>query len=111
QRMANLIDDLLNLSRVSRTEIALEEVNLSELANSIIDELRQANPERNADVIIQPDINVTGDRRLLGIVLTNLVGNAWKFTGQKEQTVIEIGCNSDENSTVYFVRDNGAGFD
>lgn len=111
QKMANLIDDLLNLSRVSRTEVVWDDVNLSEVAQTVVEELRLANPERDIAVDIQPDLHVKGDRRLLIVVLTNLLGNAWKFTGQKERAVIELGCLRSEQDAIYFVRDNGAGFD
>lgn len=111
QRMATLIDDLLNLSRVSRTEIAWTPANLSELANGIINDLRQANPERKMEVKIQPDMQVKGDVRLLGIALTNLFNNAWKFSGKTSNATIEFGCERQNDQTVYFLRDNGAGFE
>lgn len=111
QRMANLIDDLLNLSRVSRTELALEDVDLSLLAREICLELEQANLARKVTCHIQPDLHVAGDYRLLGIALTNLLNNAWKFTGQKDFAFVEIGRQEQEEGPVFFVRDNGAGFD
>lgn len=111
QRMANLIDDLLNLSRVSRSELTREEVDLSELAQSICNELQQASAERQVNTLIAPNLQVHGDRRLLGIALTNLLNNAWKFTSQKSPAVIEVGCEQTDGEPVFFVRDNGAGFD
>lgn len=111
QKMANLIDDLLNLSRVSRTELAWEEVDLSELARNTFAELQQANPQRQVTTDVAANLTAAGDRRLLGIVLTNLLNNAWKFTTLKSPAVIEVGRDELEGEPVFFVRDNGAGFD
>jgi PAS domain S-box-containing protein len=111
QKMATLIDDLLNLSRVSRAELAWEEVDLSELAQNIFAELRQTAEQRPVNIHITPGMHTHGDRRLLGIVLTNLLNNAWKFTGQKNPAIIEVGREELEGEPVFFVRDNGAGFD
>lgn len=111
QKMANLIDDLLNLSRVSRTELAWEEVDLSELARNTFAELQQANPQRQVTTDVAANLSASGDRRLLGIVLTNLLNNAWKFTNLKSPAVIEVGRDELEGEPVFFVRDNGAGFD
>ena len=111
QKMANLIDDLLNLSRVSRTELAWEEVDLSELARNTFAELQQANPQRQVTTDVAANLSASGDRRLLGIVLTNLLNNAWKFTTLKSPAVIEVGRDELEGEPVFFVRDNGAGFD
>lgn len=111
QKMANLIDDLLNLSRVSRTELAWEDVDLSELAQAVCAELRQSSAQRAVSVHITPGLQTQGDRRLLGIVLNNLLNNAWKFTAQKNPAVIEVGREELEGEPVFFVRDNGAGFD
>jgi signal transduction histidine kinase len=124
QKMGRLIDDLLNLSRVSRSEMKREEVNLSGLAGKIADMLRQSQPERQAEFIIAEGLAARGDEHLLTIVLENLLGNAWKFTGKNPQTLIEFGMYHPFNSPpnlggeqvvagkdVYFVKDNGAGFD
>jgi PAS domain S-box-containing protein len=111
QRMATLIDDLLNLSRVTRSELRLDQVDLSALARSVAAELQQAEPDRPATFVIAPELTARGDQRLLGIVLTNLLGNAWKFTGQREQPRIEFGASGPDSEREFFVRDNGAGFD
>lgn len=111
QKMAHLIDDLLNLSRVSRAELEWEEVDLSELAQNTLAELQQADPQRPVNIQIAENIRVCGDCRLLGIVLTNLLNNAWKFTATKTRAIIEVGHEELEGETVFFVRDNGAGFD
>lgn len=113
QRMSQLIADLLRLSQVTRGKIQLEKVNLSALATSIANELQQRDLHRQIEVIIPENITATGDSQLLRIVLENLLGNAWKFTGKQSQSRIEFGVISTENNHVntYFVRDNGAGFD
>ena len=111
QKMANLIDDLLNLSRVSRTELSWEEVDLTELARNTVAELQVASPQRQVSVHIADNLSAHGDRRLLGIALTNLLNNAWKFTAAKNPAIIEVGRDDLEAEPVFFVRDNGAGFD
>lgn len=109
QRMGQLIDDLLMLSRVTRSEIRKERVNLSAIAHEVVGELRQIEPERQVEFNIEDNLIVNGDARLLQIVLENLLSNAWKFTAQKYIPRIELGYN--EESGEYFVRDNGVGFD
>jgi PAS domain S-box-containing protein len=111
QRMSVLIDDLLNLSRVTRSELRLDQVDLSALAASIAAELQAGEPARPAEFVIAPGQTARGDQRLLGILLTNLLGNAWKFTGQRELARIEFGASGPEKARIFFVRDNGAGFD
>jgi PAS domain S-box-containing protein len=110
QRMAHLIDDMLNLSRVSRGEISIQEVDLSEIVHTIANDLLESQPERNVEFIIQDGVKVHGDDRLLHIVMENLLGNAWKFTSKHPTARIEFGLLQKEKS-VYFVRDDGAGFD
>ena len=111
QRMAALIDDMLKLSRITRSELKREDIDLSAVANEIIDELRRQEPDRTVQCSIQPGIIVWGDARLLRIVLDNLLGNAWKFTGKRPDARIEFATQKQGDETVYFVRDNGAGFD
>ena len=111
QIMAQLIDDLLSLSQVSRTELSFQPVGLSALAQSIADELRRNEPGRTVAWSIAGDATVTGDERLLEIALRNLLGNAWKFSAKRDQARIEFGVTQQEGDTVFFVRDNGAGFD
>lgn len=111
-RMGQLIDDLLQLSRLSRAEMHVEPVDLSALAASVIDELRQLEPERRVEVVVAPDVLVQGDARLLRILLQNLLGNAWKFSARNPQARIEFGIRySAANPPACFVRDNGVGFD
>ncbi|MBI3910285.1 MAG: hypothetical protein HY320_05050, partial [Armatimonadetes bacterium] len=111
QRMGQLIDALLNLSRLTRARLRSETVDLSALAQSIADELRQREPERQVEFVIAEGVVAEGDNRLLRVVLENLMGNAWKFTGNRQPAVIEFGVAQHEEETAYFVRDNGIGFD
>jgi light-regulated signal transduction histidine kinase (bacteriophytochrome) len=109
--MGALIDDMLNLSRVSRSEMNFVSVDLSQIARGITSALREANPKRAIEFTIQPLLLVRGDAHLLGIALTNLLSNAVKFTGKRGTAAIEFGKLGSENEATYFVRDNGAGFD
>ncbi len=112
QRMGTLIDDLLNLSLITRSEMKRETINLSSLAVKITAELQQSQPERKVKWSIQPDLVAQGDTRLLQILLVNLFSNAWKFTSKHAQAHIEFGSLATEtDAAVYFVRDDGAGLD
>lgn len=111
QRMAQLIDDLLNLSRVSRAAIEPETINLSSLAHNVVRDLQQSHREHIVEVAITPDLVARGDQRLMRIVLENLISNAWKFTSKQEYAHIEFGKQDADHQRIYFVRDNGAGFD
>lgn len=111
QRMADLIDDLLKLSRVTRTEIKWEPVDLTQLAKEVIEALRQDEPKRVVQFSVHSGMTAYGDARLLRVVMDNLLSNAWKFTNQRSEAIIEVGCNFDKKALTYFVRDNGAGFD
>lgn len=111
QRMAQLIDDLLNLSKVNRSELNIQKVNLSMMAQDIADNLHETQPERQVEFSVQEGIEVQGDYRLLHIVLENLLGNAWKFTSTHSSAHIEFGLQQQEEIPVYFIHDDGAGFD
>ena len=111
QKMGFLIEDMLKLSRINRVEFSLGECNLSEVALSVSKELHEASPERQIDFIIEENMKVHGDQNLLTIVLQNLIGNAIKYTKYQSRTKIEVGSMMREGKTVYFVRDNGVGFD
>ena len=111
REMAQLIDDVLQLARVTRAEMRSEEVNLSELAGAIIADLRKQDPKREAVINIEENLLTYGDRRLLKIMLVNLLGNAWKFTSKQQKAEISFGQNRKNGNPVYFIRDNGAGFD
>jgi len=111
QRMAQLIDDMLSLSRINRSEMNIQEVQLSKMVQEIADELNENQPERKVEFIVQQGIKVRGDEHLLRIVLINLLGNAWKFTSKHLNARIEFGLMQRDGMPVYFVRDDGAGFD
>jgi PAS domain S-box-containing protein len=112
QRMAELIDDLLNLARMTRAQMEFEDVNLSVMAHKIIGELQHQQGGRQAEFVVKDGLIVKGDKRLLRIVLENLLGNAWKFTTKRPVTRIEFGIiKRDTEENTYFVRDNGDGFD
>jgi PAS domain S-box-containing protein len=111
QRMGLLIDDLLQLSRVTRAEVQTSAVDLTALAQTVVARLRATQPERQVEVVIQPGLMVQGDARLLAIVLTNLLDNAWKFTGTRRLARIEFGQTEAEGHPAFFMRDNGVGFD
>lgn len=111
QHMAVLIDDLLKLSRITRSELKRENIDLSALANEVIEELRKQEPDRAVECTVEPGLIVWGDARLLRIVLDNLLGNAWKFTSKRPEARIEFGRQMQDDEPAYFVRDNGAGFD
>jgi len=111
QRMGELIDDLLRLSRVTRTAFKNERVDLTALASSVIADLRKLHPDRQVEVVIQDGVVAYADSRFVRITLENLLGNAWKFTSKTAGARIELGARTEGDETVYFVRDNGAGFD
>ena len=111
QRMAELIDALLDLSRVSRRELQHEIVDISAVADSSIQKLKEHDTTRSVKVTIEPGLKAEGDGRLIEMVLDNLIGNAWKYTARLDEAEIEVGSRNDEKETVFYVRDNGAGFD
>jgi light-regulated signal transduction histidine kinase (bacteriophytochrome) len=110
-KMGHLIDALLDLARVSRAEIERTEVNLSGLAHRVATHLRAGAPDRECDIVIEDGLQAIGDARLLGVVLDNLLSNAWKFTAKRARAEIRFGHEDRDGITTYFVRDNGAGFD
>jgi signal transduction histidine kinase/ferredoxin len=111
QRMGLLIDGLLALSRISRAELKRERVNISALVRDIARVLQETEPDREVEFVISEELFAEGDERLLYAALQNLVGNAWKFTQKRSTASIEFGAMETDGKPVYFVRDNGAGFD
>ena len=111
QEMARLIDDILQLARVTRSEMRRGIVNLSELAHSIVAQLQESEKERTVAVKIEEGLSTSGDKHLLQILLNNLLGNAWKFSSKRERAEITFGRTHNSGEPAYFVRDNGAGFD
>jgi PAS domain S-box-containing protein len=110
-RMGNLIDDLLSLSRITRSEIVLSDFNISAMFQSVFDELAAASLGRHARVEIQPDVYVRGDPRLVLIVVTNLASNAWKFTSRRSDSQISFSARDENGRALCVLSDNGAGFD
>lgn len=110
QHMGHLIDDMLALSQVTRTPLRREPVDMSEMVEQVADELRKTNPERQVSFILQPGLAVQADPGLLRIAMVNLLGNAWKYTGKKAEATIEFGKRDIDGEGVFFVRDNGDGF-
>jgi PAS domain S-box-containing protein len=111
QRMAELIDDLLTLSRVTRSELRRDRVDLSALAHTLLAAFQRVEPERRVEIHISPGIVTDADPQLVAIALDNLLGNAWKFTSKRALARIEVGETKAYGVPAYFVRDNGAGFD
>jgi PAS domain S-box-containing protein len=111
QRMGDLIDALLSLSRLTRAEMEIKPADLSAIAQAVVSGLRDSDRSRKVEVKIEPGLCARGDQRLLQVALQNLISNAWKFTLHSERPTIEVGRLNDRPSPVYFVRDNGAGFD
>ena len=112
QRMGQLIDDLLQLSRLTRSEMRLETVNLSDLIQELVADLQAQTPDRKATFAIAPDIMVKADAKLLRIAMENLLNNAWKFTAKQPAAHIQFGVQEPESGEpIYFVRDDGAGFE
>ncbi len=111
QNMARLIDDMLNLAKVTQSAFTLEQVDLSILVQTLVKDIRQHDPARSVDIIIAGKVVGCCDKRLMKIALTNLLDNAWKFTGKEQQPKIEFGSMIAGGKTVMFLRDNGVGFD
>jgi PAS domain S-box-containing protein len=111
ERMGELIDDLLSLTRVSRQEVRRQDFDFSVLAGKVAAALAEAHPQRKVHLTVQSDARAHADRGLVQVVLENLVGNAWKFTANADTARIEVGVERRANKTTYYVRDNGAGFD
>ena len=109
--MGQLMDDLLKLSRVTRSELNSERLNLSEMAQKILNDFAQDEPKRNVKFTITPNMTTNGDKNLLNLVLQNLLGNAWKYTSQTAEPRIEMGIIEHNGKKAYFIRDNGVGFD
>ena len=111
RRMEQLIDDLLRLTRLTRHEMRREAVDLSALAQTIATELQGIEPERRVEFVIEPGLVADGDAHLLAVVMDNLLSNAWKFTGKHPRALIEVGATWRDAERLYFVRDDGAGYD
>jgi len=111
RRMGELIEGLLTLSRMGRADVKRARIDLSATAHEIVRDLRESDPARAAEIVIQPGLHAAGDEVLLRAALTNLIGNAWKFTSKVSKPRIEFGQTGPESGHAFFVKDNGAGFD
>lgn len=111
RHMSELIEDMLKLSQVARSEMRRERVDLSRLVSEILAELQRTEPDRRVTAQVQDELTVEGDRGLLRMALQNLLSNAWKFTGRRSDSMIAFGAEGPAHARVFFVRDNGAGFD
>jgi PAS domain S-box-containing protein len=111
QQMSQLIDDMLKLSRIGRADMHPEQVNLSEIISSVLDDLKRSAPGRNVEFIIAQDVYAYGDKALLQSLLRNLLENAWKFSKKTARTQIEFGLAHIDGTAAYYVKDNGIGFD
>ena len=110
--MGQIIDDLLRLARIDRTELRLEDLDLSDLCATVVDSLALANPGPGPEVSIQPGLRLRADPDLLLVALENLLGNAWKFTSRRQGPAIQVGKRlSGQAEKTFFIQDNGAGFD
>ncbi|MEO5858187.1 MAG: PAS domain S-box protein, partial [Pyrinomonadaceae bacterium] len=111
REMAQLIDEVLELARITRSEMLREKLNMTEIARSVVDQLSKIDPERKVTVTIEDGLTAYGDKRLIGVAVGNLLGNAWKFTSHVKKAKIAFGVDVTEGTPEFFVRDNGAGFD
>jgi signal transduction histidine kinase len=111
QRMGELIDDLLKLTKISRQKIKRSKVDLAEISREVLDELSELEPDRNVDIRFGSDLYVYADKGLVRILLYNLLSNAWKFTSRKTAAMIEIGQTVKGYKNFFYIRDNGTGFD
>lgn len=110
ERMAELIDGLLKLSRITRRQIKKEKINISKISDSFVKSLKENNPNRDININIQDNLYVYGDKHLIQLVIDNLISNAWKFTKKEEKPQIEIGKTKKDGKDVFFISDNGVGF-
>ena len=110
-QMKSLIDDILNLSKISRQEMKKQQTNLSQIAFSIISELQASQPQRSVKINIQDNVTANVDKNLIRIALSNLIGNAWKFTEKTSDARIEFNRQIINGKSIYSIKDNGAGFD
>jgi two-component system, NtrC family, sensor kinase len=111
QRMGELIDDLLSLSRIGRADLIRDRVDLSSIAHAAVEELKRKDPCRQVTICIEDQLVVEADNGLMRVLLLNLLGNAWKFTAKALEARLDVGAEQQDGATVFFVRDNGAGFD
>lgn len=110
-RMSAIIDDMLSLAKISRESMNSQEIDLRSIADAVVNDLRESEPERTVEITIARALPAFADARLMHIALMNLIGNAWKYTGKNPTACLDIGMMTKENENVFFIQDNGAGFD
>lgn len=110
KKMGDLIEGLLGLSRINRTPLQVSRIQLTEMVQEVADQLRQENPDRNVEINIQDNMICYADPNLLRVVLQNLLDNAWKYTRKKSQAFIDVGCQHESGGSIFFIADNGVGF-
>jgi len=110
-RMSQMIDEILELSRITRCDLTLETVDMTAIANDILYRLKESEPRRNVQCTVKKGLLVQGDSHLLEMVLLNLLENAWKYTSKNSESMIEFGSNEVSGEHIYYVKDNGVGFD
>jgi signal transduction histidine kinase len=110
-RSSDIIDGLLSLARVSRQELLNERVDISALARTVVEDLRQQYPKHRVECVIEPGLVANADPRLMKSLLSNLLGNAWKYTSRTSPAQVELSCKQATGGVVFAVRDNGAGFE
>ncbi|HEV8083884.1 MAG TPA: ATP-binding protein [Chitinophagaceae bacterium] len=110
-KMGELIDNLLEFSRIGKQHVSRVDVNIKQLVDTVISELKQLEPKRIFNIIVNNLYNINGDRNMLKQVFINLLSNAFKYTGNKEEALIELGSYPENDQCIYYVKDNGAGFD
>jgi PAS domain S-box-containing protein len=111
QKMSSLIDNMLTLSKITRQELAIKRVDLTAISNDIVNDLRESHPERKISISISNNMQMNADESLIRIALQNLIRNAWKFSSKTENPFIEISSKDETGQTIFFIKDNGAGFD
>ena len=111
QQMDSLINDILNLSRITRQELELRDIDISALANEIIEDLKRRFPDRNIEVVVESNLRVLADANLLRLALGNLIENAWKYSSTTQGSCLTVGSTDQDGRKAYYVRDNGVGFD
>ncbi|MDH5259179.1 MAG: PAS domain S-box protein [Gammaproteobacteria bacterium] len=111
QNMGELIDNMLILSRVTRHDIQQQTVDMSEIARTIAEGLKQQDEHRDVKIVIPDELKIQGDAHLIKIMLDNLIGNAWKYSSKTAHAVIEFGKSEKEGEDIYYIKDNGSGFD
>jgi light-regulated signal transduction histidine kinase (bacteriophytochrome) len=111
KKMGQLIDDLLSFSKIGKKELVYTQINMNQLVENVLQDLKNSLPQFATKITVKPLNTISGDYNLISLVLTNLISNAIKYSSAKQNPEIEIGVENENNSIVFYVKDNGAGFD